>query len=144
MQRYGLITSGAVALVVESPTQPDGWVALPDGVGPGWRYDGNGFAAPAPAPVARWITHEAFCRRAGVSAMTAMELASIDDPTSGQAARAQAAALRVFLRRIAFAQYIDLEDAELRSAVGQIAAAGIPLDAAAVLDAPVAAVERPL
>ena len=52
--RYAIIESGVVTNAVLA--EPDyaasqGWVALPDGAGIGWLYDGANFTAPPPAPI---------------------------------------------------------------------------------------------
>lgn len=53
--RYAIIEGGVVANVAlaEDPAFPEeqGWIACPDEVGPGWTFDGQEFAAPAPNPI---------------------------------------------------------------------------------------------
>lgn len=48
---YGIITDGVVVnavLAEEDFAAEQGWVLLPEGVGPTWLYDGSTFSAPLP------------------------------------------------------------------------------------------------
>ena len=48
---YGIITGGVVVnavLAEEDFAAEQGWVLLPDGVGPTWFYNGSTFSAPLP------------------------------------------------------------------------------------------------
>ena len=48
---YGVIEDGVVVnavLAEEDFAAEQGWVLLPDGVGPTWLYDGSTFSAPLP------------------------------------------------------------------------------------------------
>lgn len=48
---YGVIADGVVVnavLAEEDFATEQGWVLLPDGVGPTWLYDGSTFSAPPP------------------------------------------------------------------------------------------------
>lgn len=48
---YGVIESGVVVnavLAEEDFAAEQGWVLLPEGVGPTWLYDGSTFSAPLP------------------------------------------------------------------------------------------------
>ena len=48
---YGVIEGGVVVnavLAEEDFAAEQGWVLLPDGVGPTWLYDGSTFSAPLP------------------------------------------------------------------------------------------------
>lgn len=48
---YGVIEGGVVVNAVLAETDfaaEQGWVLLPDGVGPTWFYDGSKFSAPLP------------------------------------------------------------------------------------------------
>lgn len=53
MARYALIESGRVANVIlaDPGNEPEGAIAAPDDVGPGWSHDGRSFTAPTPEPV---------------------------------------------------------------------------------------------
>lgn len=72
--RWALIRGGAAAMVVESDTQPDTfggpWVEAPDGVGPGWTWDGSEWAAPVPVSLPRHLSVGAFKRRLGMDALS--------------------------------------------------------------------------
>jgi hypothetical protein len=51
MVSYGLVENGVVvnaALADADFAAEQGWVLLPDGVGPNWLYDGAAFSAPPP------------------------------------------------------------------------------------------------
>ncbi|KQW97143.1 hypothetical protein ASC94_10150 [Massilia sp. Root418] len=80
--------------------------------------------APQEAPPRR-ITKLAFRNRFTVAEKVAIDLASIDDPSSGAAARQQAAAVRVSLADAAAAAYIDLARDDTRAGVLMLEAAGI-------------------
>ncbi|WP_157201393.1 hypothetical protein [Massilia sp. Root418] len=94
------------------------------------RYMWNGTdvvpmpTAPQEAPPRR-ITKLAFRNRFTVAEKVAIDLASIDDPSSGAAARQQAAAVRVSLADAAAAAYIDLARDDTRAGVLMLEAAGI-------------------
>lgn len=48
---YGVIKDGVVVNAVLADADfaaQQGWVLLPDGVGPNWLYDGSAFSAPPP------------------------------------------------------------------------------------------------
>lgn len=51
VSNYGVIADGVVvnAVLAEADfAAAQGWVLLPEGVGPGWLYDGKKFSAPPP------------------------------------------------------------------------------------------------
>lgn len=71
--RWALIRGDTAATIVESDTQPDTfgglWVEAPDGVGPGWTWDGSDWAAPVPVSLPRHLSVGAFKDRLGVDAL---------------------------------------------------------------------------
>jgi CMP-2-keto-3-deoxyoctulosonic acid synthetase len=96
-------------------------------------------------PAARHITQYAFMSRMTGEELTAIELASLDDPTAPMQLRAMAAQLRIFTRMLSVAQYIDLDSPALAVSLGQIEAGGLIGEgrAQAILSAPVQEHERP-
>lgn len=113
------------------------------------RYTWNGTdVVPVPTapqePPPRRITKLAFRNRFTVAEKVAIDLASIDDPSSGAAARQQAAAVRVSLADAAAATYIDLSRDDTRAGVLFLESAGILSAGRAVeiLDAEIADSER--
>jgi hypothetical protein len=77
--RYGIIENGVVVNTTVAELEfavSQGWVPIPDGVGPGWLYDGTTFSPPpepppAPVPVPASIT-----RRQCALQLLAMQMAT--------------------------------------------------------------------
>ncbi len=49
VKHYGIISNGVVinaVLADDEYAASQGWILLPDGVGPNWRYDGAAFSEP--------------------------------------------------------------------------------------------------
>lgn len=150
---YALIESGLVVNVIVAEADfigelPGQWVPAGD-AGIGWSYTDGRFAPPAfatEAPPADWrITRLAFRKRFALAEKAALELASLDDATAPRAERAQAAALRAYLKDVDAAQYIDLADPDTVAGVraleaSQLLAAG---RADVILTTPVQPEERP-
>ena len=150
--QYALIESGRVANVIEADaafidTLPGTW-APAQGAGIGWHYDGEAFTAPVPeSPPAQdtRITRLAFRKRFTQAEKVALEIAAIDDPSATPAQRAQAAALRAYLKDVDAATFIDLADAHVAAGVQTLEAAGLLAAgrAAEIVTAPVTPDELP-
>ena len=150
--QYALIENGAVANIAVADEAaaaelPGTWVP---GAGAciGWHYDGEAFTAPVPeSPPAQdtRITRLAFRKRFTQAEKVALEIAALDDPSATPAQRAQAAALRAYLKDVDSAQFINLADAHAVAGVQTLEAAGLLEEgrAAEILTAPVAPEERP-
>jgi hypothetical protein len=100
---------------------------------------------PAPVPVLRHITRQAFRGRFTAPEKVALEIASLDDATVAMPARQQAAALRVYLADVANAAFVDLDRADTRAGVQQLEALGLLAAGRAlqILDDPINETERP-
>lgn len=132
--QYALIESGRVANLIEADdaafiaTLPGQWVPAADGAHIGGGYDGQQFTAPEPAepaPADARITRLAFRQRFTSAEQIAIELASIDNPSGTIEQRQQQAALRVYLKNVDAAQYIDLAAADVAAGVQQLEAIGL-------------------
>jgi hypothetical protein len=148
---FALIENGIVvniAVADSAADLPGEWIAA-DGAAIGWTYGGGTFAppeAPDTAPAAQTqITRLAFRKRFTQAEKVSLELAALDDPTASPAQRAQAAAMRAYLKDVDAAQFIDLADAYVEAGVQTLEAAGLlePGRAAAILTDPVQEDERP-
>lgn len=148
---FALIENGIVvniAVADSAADLPGDWIAA-DGAGIGWTYSDGAFTppeAPEVEPVAHTqITRLAFRKRFTQAEKVALELAALDDPTASPAQRAQAAAMRAYLKDVDAAQYIDLSDANVEAGVQTLEAAGLLESgrAAAILTDPVQEDERP-
>ncbi len=96
-----------------------------------------------PAPVFTRLTKLGFRSRFTAPEKTAIEIASLDDPSAPMAQRAQAADIRVYLADLAAATYIDPQHPETRAGVQALEAAGLigAGRALQILDAPIQAEE---
>lgn len=150
--QYALIESGRVVNIIEADaafiaTLPGTWVPA-EGAHIGGGYDGQQFTSPEPAepaPVDTRITRLAFRQRFTSAEQIAIELASIDNPSGTAEQRQQQAALRVYLKNVDAAQYIDLAAADVAAGVQQLEALGL-IDAGRaeqILTAEVQEAERP-
>ncbi len=113
------------------------------GVGIGWSYVDNQFVAPVvetPTPVElpKKITRLAFLNRFTDAEAVAIDLASIG-------ATPEAASIRLYLKKVDAATYIDLDDASTRSGVQALETIGLLGTGRAleILDAPIQSTERP-
>ena len=79
----------------------------------------------APTASARRITKLAFRNRFSSAEKVALELASLDTPSGTSQQRQLAAALRVYLKDVDNAKFIDLNRADTEAGVLQLAALGI-------------------
>ncbi len=150
--QYALIESGSVVNIIEADaafieTLPGTW-APAQGAGIGWHYDGEAFTAPVPeSPPAQdtRITRLAFRKRFTQAEKVALEIAALDDPSATPAQRAQAAALRAYLKDVDAATFIDLADAHVAAGVQTLEAAGLLAAgrAAEIVTAPVTPDELP-
>lgn len=150
--QYAQIENNTVVNIIEADaafieTLPGTWVPA-EGAGIGWLYDGQHFTPPAPeSPPAQdtRITRLAFRKRFQPPEKAAIELASLDDATAPMAQRAQAAALRAYLKDVDAAQFIDLADPDTVAGVRALEAAQLLTTsrADAILTAPVQPEERP-
>lgn len=150
--QYALIESGLVANIIVADaefiaTLPGTWVPA-DGAGIGWAYADGVFTPPTPAEQpaqqAR-VSRLAFRKRFTQAEQVAIELASIDNPAGTAEQRQQQAALRVYLKNVDAAQYIDLADPATVAGVRALEAAQLLTTsrADAILTAPVQPEERP-
>ena len=151
--QYALIEDGQVANVIEAEepfiaTLPGTWVPAQD-AGIGWHYDGEKFtppAAPGGVPVTETrVSRLAFRKRFTQQEKVALELAALDNPSAAMPQRAQAAAMRAYLKDVDAAQFIDLADAHVKEGVQTLEAAGLLAAgrAAEIINAPVQEDERP-
>lgn len=134
---------------IYGPAMASQYRECPDEVEVGWLDNGETFTAPPPAPepgADYRITRLAFRNRFLPAEKVTLELASLDNPAGPLLARQQAAALRAYLADVAAATFVDLSRADTRAGVQYLEtvtliAAG---RAAAILDAPIQAEERPV
>jgi hypothetical protein len=96
-----------------------------------------------PAPT-RWITKLAFHDRFTDTELVLIDLASIDNPAADIAVRQQSAGLRVSLKKVDMATYIDLDRADTRAGVQALETAGLLAAGRAleILDAEIQPMER--
>lgn len=158
--RYALVKSGVVHSVIEADANFIAQIAAAwDEVvelgaarcGPGWVRTQGGFDPPAPPPQepgppeVRRITQLAFLRRLTVDEEVAIEIASQDKPTGSPQERQAAARLRVGVRRLLAAQYVDLDDSEVAATLAGLEQAALLAGgrASEILSAPVQPEERP-
>lgn len=73
----------------------------------------------------RRITKLAFRNRFTQTEKVMLELAALDDPAATAAARQQAASLRVNMKDMEVASYIDLDRADTRASVQNLESAGL-------------------
>lgn len=149
--QYAIIENNIIVNVVEADAPlADNWEPLQADAGIGWTRTGAGqpFEAPAVESVAQdtRITRLAFRNRFTPAEKVALELAALDDPAAPMAQRQQSAAIRVYLADVAASTFVDLANANTRSGVQSLEAAGLLTTGRAlqILDAPVQADERPL
>ncbi|MEQ6309857.1 hypothetical protein ACF8OH_27300 [Delftia sp. WSY_9] len=143
IKNYALIKSGCVEQVIVADAdfanavraQWDHVEPAPEGVGIGWSWDGQAFAAPAvpdpglqPTPV-RHISVGAFFDRFGSGKWQILA-----DGSDQCKAVIQDASVR---------KYIDLDNADLPAGLAILQAAGHAIDPAAILDAPIQPSELP-
>ena len=150
--QYALIESGRVANIsvgdeASMGDLPGHWVPA-EGVSIGWAYSNGEFTPPAsdePVEADRRITRLAFRKRFTQGEKVALELAALDDPSATPAQRAQAAALRAYLKDVDAATFIDLADAHVAAGVQTLEAAGLLAAgrAAEIVTAPVTPDELP-
>lgn len=91
-----------------------------------WVSAGNS-PTPVDVPViaARRITKLAFRNRFTTAEKVGLEMASLDNPAADLAARQVSAALRVYLKDLDNATYIDLDRADTVHGVNQLVAFGL-------------------
>ena len=150
--QYALIESGRVANIsvgdeASMGDLPGHWVPA-EGVSIGWAYSNGEFTPPAsdePVEADRRITRLAFRKRFTQGEKVALELAALDDPSATPAQRAQAAALRAYLKDVDAATFIDPADAHVSEGVHTLEAAGLLAAgrAAEIINAPVTPDELP-
>lgn len=71
------------------------------------------------------ITKFAFRNRFNTEEKIMIDLASIDDPTAPMQSRQMAAALRVYLKDMETAEYVDLDRQDIKNSLAQLSALGI-------------------
>lgn len=130
---FAIIEAGVVVNCIVADEWPGGVniTALDPRPGIGWTYDGVTFTAPQQpepepvAPQARHVTRLAFRNRFTQTELITMEIAGLDDPTAPMPSRQQAAAIRVMMRQVDNANYIDLDRPDTRGGVQQLEAGGL-------------------
>lgn len=102
-------------------------------------------AEPAPVDHDSRVTRLAFRERFTTAEKVALELASLDDPTAAPEARQMKAALRVYMKDLDSASWVDLQSAATRGGVTQLEMLGLIADGRTteILDAPARDEERP-
>lgn len=122
MSRWALVRGGTCVTVVEQATQPTVdlgglWVAA-GSAGPGWTWDGNAWAAPAPEAV-RSLSLRDFLRR-----FTPAERDTLEDlaANGGPAVRKKLAAFKTYLST---GGYVELDDDYIVAAVTAMENAGV-------------------
>ena len=144
--RYALIQSGRVATVVEQDSAPQiagRWVECTgQRVGPGFLWDGAAFSGP-PGPVWRDITAAAFWGRFAPADLVAYDVAMQHDPAASDAAKRQAAKLRIFKAELSDAGSCRLSRPKIANFVTGLEALGVlPAGSAAgILTTPITADE---
>lgn len=92
-----------------------------------WVHAGNTpntYYPPEEAPVV-YITKFAFRNRLTSSEKVVLEMATLDDPSQPMQARQLAATLRVYLRDLEQAEYVDLSSQEMITGMQQLVALGL-------------------
>lgn len=153
---YALIKDGRVVNIAIADAKtarelPGTWVPAA-GAGIGWLYADGVFTPPAseqptegPPEAGQRITRLAFRKRFTQAEKVMLELAALDDPAAPQAQRANAAAMRAYLKDVDAAQFIDLADAHTVAGVQALENAGLLADGRAdeILSQPVQPDEAP-
>lgn len=113
-----------------------------------WVANGNypTEVADYPQHSSRKITKLAFRNRFQTSEKVALELASLDDPTAAMSVRQQKAALRVYLKDLDNASFVDLERQDTKDGVNALVPFGIltAARAASILNDPIQPSEVPV
>ena len=131
MYYYAQIKNGKVAAITQASGIIENLdlveIASEDAVGLGDSYSDGVFAASEPIVIAeaRHITKLAFRNRFTVAEKTAIEFASLDDPSADTPTRLQKAALRATLKDQEAATFIDLDQAETIAGVQGLEAMGL-------------------
>jgi hypothetical protein len=97
---------------------PDLWELVPEQAPP------PAFETP-PEPEPRQLTRRAFHQRFTTGEKIALELAGLDDPTAPMAQRQQAAAIRVYMRDVELASFVDLDNEDTIAGVEALDAGGL-------------------
>lgn len=84
----------------------------------------NTYYPPEPTPVV-FITKFSFRNRLTSAEKVTLEMATLDDPTQPLPVRQMAAALRVYLRDLEQAEYVDLSSPEMITGMQQLVAMGL-------------------
>lgn len=122
MSRWALVRGGTCVTVVEQATHPTVdlgglWVAA-GSAGPGWTWDGNAWAAPAPEAV-RSLSPRDFLRRFSPAERETLE----DLAATGTAAvKKKLAAFKFYVQT---GGYVELDDDYIVAAVTAMEAAGV-------------------
>ncbi|MDO5609477.1 MAG: hypothetical protein Q4G62_01615 [Pseudomonadota bacterium] len=164
---YALIANGEVDNVIVADADWHTGIDITDHdpiPGIGWRYDAGAdeFTPPDGAPVGpvepgdpvepaepppedRRITRLAFRTRFAQAELIAIEIAGLDNPAATMTERQAAAAIRVMMKTVDTANFIDLARADTRAGVEQLEAAGLLGEGRAgeILDADIELIERP-
>ena len=128
MNRWALVENGLVQNIVEQDTMPTiggTWINVTGMfVGPGFTYNGVDFFAPV-VVVNRFITKYAFRNRFTQVEKEDLELAAAHNPADTQAAKRQAARIRLWMEDIRSADYIDLNSTKIINGVNAMETAGV-------------------
>lgn len=91
------------------------------------------------APLKRRITRLAFLNRFTINEQITLEIVSVDNPTATQQQRQLEAMLRVFIRNVNSATYIDLDRPDVIQGVNNLATYGLitTIRASEILNNPV-------
>jgi hypothetical protein len=127
----------------------DAVLPLPEHLGPDWRLEDVVAAVAGPDPLppvydGPWtITRLAFINRFTDAEWIAFDLTALDNPTGTPTERQQKSAMRLFMKKVELAQFIDLSRADTRTGVQTLEAVGILGSgrAAAIIDTPPAKME---
>lgn len=116
--------------ICTNPTNPTILLAIGEEIPLGYTVEAqtsnpNYLTESATTPGNYWITKLAFRNRFTMAEKVTIEIASIDDPIASMAVRQQAAGLRVYLKDLDNATYIDLARPDTQSGVQQLEALGI-------------------
>ena len=76
-------------------------------------------------PLNRVITKFAFRNRFNTTEKIMIDLASIDDPTGTMQMRQMAATLRVYLKDMETAEFVDLDRQDIKDSISQLVAIGL-------------------
>ena len=135
----------AVGTGTDDYSGPDAWAPAPDDFDHEMLADYTLVDGVVVLTPTSRITRLAFRNRFTVLEKAALELGSADNPASAMPQRMQSATLRAYLADVSAATFIDLQHPDTRVGVQALESMGLLAAGRAleILDAPVAASERP-